>query len=133
MSEEFLVSWENFELFKTHFKSLKEDIAEAYKDEKECAEEAEFILLSLDNLLEELDSVKSKADLTKKKCLKIDALVSWISQNVSEGDEIDDIDDEDFELFFDEEDFEEIELDEVKPKKAPAPKKAAAPKKKPKK
>lgn len=101
------------EEMKKDFLELKSEMLSNKDLDPELKEDVDYMALSIDVLLDELNQVKAQADLTPKKNIKIDALLTWVGQFLpnlagdAEFDE-DDFDDEDF----DDEDFEEEEEEE---------------------
>ncbi len=107
---------EDIEEMKKDFLELKSEMKSNPNLEDDLQEDVDYMGLSIDVLLEELDSVKSQKDLTPKKNIKIDALLTWVGQFLPDfaGMDDEDFDDEDFddEDFDDEDDFEDEESEE---------------------
>ncbi|MFI5343609.1 MAG: hypothetical protein ACHQUC_05240 [Chlamydiales bacterium] len=95
-------NWESLGSMKEHFHELKSQIQQGINQDPDYQGEADEILDSIDNLLEEIAKVKTPKDLTPKQQLKINALHFWISYILFQ-------DEDEFEDEFedDEEDLEE--------------------------
>ena len=89
-------SFEDIKEMIKDFTELKQEINSKDFQEAELTEDLDYLNESLDVLLEELKSVKSEKDLTIKKNIIIDALLTWIVQFLPEVFE--DGDEEDFDL-----------------------------------
>jgi len=108
---------QDIEEMKKDFKELKAEMESSSDFEPELKEDVEYMSLSIDVLLEELDHIKTEKDLTPKRNIKIDALLTWVGQFLPdlvggadfEEDDEDDFDDEDEDEFEDEEEGEEEE------------------------
>ncbi len=103
-------SLEDIEEMKKDFQALKAEMEASKEIEADLEEDVEYMNQSIEVLLEELNQVKSESDLTIKKNIKIDALLTWVGQFLPEMAEEDDFDDEEFDdEELDDEEFEENE------------------------
>lgn len=115
---------ENLNEMKSDFRELKSELLSGIKSDPEYDGEADVVLCSIDNLLEELDQIKSVNDIDLKKKVKVDALLFWVSrflpslaQDEDDAEELEDyFDDYDDEEGEDEDDsfLKKLEMDDKK-------------------
>lgn len=138
MSFEPNFSIENLNEMKADFRELRSEIQSGISADPDYNGEADVVIFSIDNLLEELDLIKSPKDIDLKKKVKIDALIFWVSKflpsldgdyNEDDEDYSDEDDDEDEDDFF----FDQLEITQItdlpKPDNNKAKPKSTPPKK----
>lgn len=109
---------ENLEEMKSDFRELKSEIMSGINSDPNYDGEADVVLLSIENLLEELDQISTPEEIDLKKKVKIDALLFWVSRFLPSMAFDDEEMDEEMDFFDDEDDnsfFDRLELDISKP------------------